>query len=76
MLDFDAGKYAAYVWPAYGLTAIVIGGMVADTLARARRWRREVEAREAAQAEAAAPVARTPKPDPAPSAEPQSGTTE
>ena len=74
MLDFNAGKYAAFVWPAYGLTAIVIGGMVADTLARARKWRREVEAREAAHAEAAKSVARAPKPDPAPKAEPQAGT--
>jgi heme exporter protein D len=47
MLDFHAGKYAAFVWPAYGLTVLIIGALVADTLARARRWRRAVEAREA-----------------------------
>jgi heme exporter protein D len=46
MLDFDAGKYAVFVWPAYGLTALVIAAMVADSLARARRWRRTVERRE------------------------------
>ncbi len=43
MLDFDAGKYAAFVWPAYGLTALVFVLLIADTLARARRWRRAAE---------------------------------
>ena len=44
MLDFDAGKYAAYVWPAFAVTALAFGWMIADSLARARRWKREVEA--------------------------------
>jgi heme exporter protein D len=44
--DFDAGRYAMFVWPAYGATAIIFIGMIADTLLRARRWRREVERRE------------------------------
>jgi heme exporter protein D len=43
MLDFDAGKYAAFVWPAYGLTALVFLVLIADTLARARRWRQTAE---------------------------------
>ena len=47
MLDFDAGKYATFVWPAYGLTALVFAVLIADTLARARRWRRAVAQREA-----------------------------
>ena len=42
MLDFDAGKYAAYVWPAFAVTAGVFGWMIASSLMRARRWRREV----------------------------------
>jgi heme exporter protein D len=46
MLDFDAGKYAAFVWPAYAITTAVFVGLIADSLARARRWRRAVEARE------------------------------
>ena len=50
MLDFDAGKYAGFVWPAYGLTALVFAGLIADSLARARRWRRSLEAREREQA--------------------------
>ena len=60
MLDFNAGKYAAFVWPAYALSVVVIGGLITDTLARARRWRRAVEAREIAQ-----PLAQATKADPA-----------
>jgi heme exporter protein D len=36
-------KYAAFVWPAYGVTALVFGWMVLDTLIRSSRWRRRVE---------------------------------
>lgn len=35
--------YAPYVWAAYGMTALVLGALVIDTLSRARRWRREAE---------------------------------
>jgi len=42
-MDFDMGSYGAYVWPAWGITALVLGWLVADALARGRRWRREVE---------------------------------
>ena len=44
----NLGKYAVYVLPAYGLSALVIGGMVLDTVLRARRWSAEVKRREAA----------------------------
>jgi heme exporter protein D len=47
MFDFDAGKYAMFVWPAYGVTALLLAAMALDTLARSRRWRRTVERREA-----------------------------
>ena len=42
-LDLDMGRYAGFVWPAFALSALVIGALAADTLARARRWRREAE---------------------------------
>ncbi len=45
MLDFDAGKYVAYVWPAFAVTVLTFGWMIADSLVRARRWKREVETR-------------------------------
>jgi heme exporter protein CcmD len=40
--NFDLGKYAVYIVPAYLISTAVIGTMIADTLLRARRWRREV----------------------------------
>ena len=43
MLDFNAGKYAVFVWPAYAITAVVFLVLIADTLARAGRWRRAAE---------------------------------
>ncbi|HEX6865833.1 MAG TPA: heme exporter protein CcmD [Caulobacteraceae bacterium] len=42
-MDFDAGKYGAYVWPAFAAVAVVFAWMVLDSLARAGRWRREAE---------------------------------
>tara|TARA_R110002167_G_scaffold175260_3_gene374503 strand:- start:3634 stop:3810 length:177 start_codon:yes stop_codon:yes gene_type:complete len=47
MLDFDMGRYAAFVWPAWGLSALVLGALVVRTLAAARRWRRDLAALEA-----------------------------
>ena len=47
MPNFELGKHAVYVIPVYLISAVVIGGLVVDTLARARRWKREVERREA-----------------------------
>ena len=48
MLDFAAGKYAPFVWPAYAITLLVFAVMIADSLIRARRWRRAVEEAEQA----------------------------
>ena len=45
-MDLDAGRYAAFVWPAYGVSALVLLALVADTLLRARRWRRRAERNE------------------------------
>jgi heme exporter protein D len=41
MPNLEFGKYAAYIVPAYAISALVIAGLVADTLLRARHWRRE-----------------------------------
>lgn len=43
MLDLDAGKYAAFVWPAYAISAVVFVAMIGFALAQARRWRRRAE---------------------------------
>ncbi|MGI9168721.1 MAG: heme exporter protein CcmD [Caulobacteraceae bacterium] len=44
-----AGGYGAFIWPAYGVSLLGFVWMIADTLWRARRWRREVERLEAAR---------------------------
>jgi heme exporter protein CcmD len=41
-----AGKYALYVLGSWGLSLVVIGALVIDSLARAARWRKAAEARE------------------------------
>ncbi len=38
-----ADKYAAFIWPAYAVTALGFAWMLIDTLVRARRWRRRAE---------------------------------
>jgi heme exporter protein CcmD len=50
MPNLEFGKYAAYIVPAYLISLAVVAGMAADTLLRARHWRREVVRREAALA--------------------------
>ena len=42
-MDLEFGRYAAYVWAAYGISAAVLLGATLDTLLRARRWRRAAE---------------------------------
>ena len=45
--DFDAGKYALYVWPAFALSAAAFVWMIADSLLVARRWKAEALRRQA-----------------------------
>ena len=47
MLDLDPGKYGAFLWHAFAISALVIGWMVIDSLSSARRWRKEVQRLEA-----------------------------
>ena len=47
----EMGRYGVYVWPAYGVSALVIGLALADTLLRSGRWRRRAERAEAARRE-------------------------
>lgn len=46
---FDMGGYAAYVWPAIGLTVAVLVGFVVTSVLRLRRTRRHLAALEAAR---------------------------
>jgi len=43
------GGYAAYVWPAYGVAAAVLAGLLAESMLRLRRARRRLAALEAAE---------------------------
>ena len=47
MLDLDMGKYAAFVWPAWAIAALVLGGLAARALVAARRWSAELKRLEA-----------------------------
>jgi len=49
MLDLDMGKYAAYVWPAWGISALVLTVIAVRVLASARRWQAELKALEDAR---------------------------
>ena len=50
MPNFELGKYAVYILPAYAIAFVVIGAAVAETLLRTRRWKRKVEQLEALKA--------------------------
>lgn len=39
-------KYAAFVWPAYGISAVAFVWMILDTVLRSRAWRRRAEPRD------------------------------
>ena len=43
MLDLDMGAYAAFVWPAWGISAVALGALVARSVIAARRWKRELD---------------------------------
>jgi heme exporter protein CcmD len=35
-MNFDVSPYGAYIWPAYGLSVLVLGGLIGWTLGK---WR-------------------------------------
>ena len=43
MLDLDMTPYAAFVWPAWGLSAIVLVALVVRAVAASRRWKAELK---------------------------------
>ena len=44
MLNLETGKYAFYVWTAYGLSAAVFVAMILSSLSLSRRWKARSEA--------------------------------
>ena len=43
MLNLETGKYAFYVWTAYGLSASVFVAMIWSSLSLSRRWKARCE---------------------------------
>ncbi|MCS6624593.1 heme exporter protein CcmD [Roseibacterium beibuensis] len=43
MLDLDMGKYAAFVWPAWAISAVVLGALAVRAGLAARRWSAELK---------------------------------
>jgi len=42
-LDLDMGRYAAFVWPAWGISALVLAALAVWVVARARRAARALD---------------------------------
>jgi heme exporter protein D len=49
MLDLDMSPYGAFVWPAWAISAVVLGALAARALFAARRWSAELKRLEAGQ---------------------------
>ena len=44
MLDLDMSPYAAFVWPAWGISAVVLGAVAAArAVLAARKWARALK---------------------------------
>lgn len=43
MFDLDMGRYAIFIWPAWGITVAVLAAVVLRCLSEARRWHRELD---------------------------------
>lgn len=49
MLDLDMTPYAAFVWPAWGVSALVLAALTARAVIASRKWKRELARLEADQ---------------------------
>jgi len=47
MFDLDMSPYAAFVWPAWAISVLVLGAVVARAVAASRRWKAELKRLEA-----------------------------
>lgn len=43
MIDLDMGAYAAFVWPAWGISAVVLAALAVRAVVAARRWNAELK---------------------------------
>ena len=67
MLDLDMTPYAAFVWPAWGVSALVLIALTARAVVASRKWKRELERLEKDQS-ATSDAAVSPRPQAAQSA--------
>ncbi|MFN3780210.1 MAG: heme exporter protein CcmD [Brevundimonas aurantiaca] len=54
MLDLDMAPYAAFVWPAWGVSALVLAALTVRAVIASRKWKRELARLEADQSQEAA----------------------
>lgn len=47
MLDLDMSPYAAFVWPAWAISALVLAALVIRAMVASHRWKRELARLEA-----------------------------
>jgi heme exporter protein D len=43
MIDLDMGQYAAFVWPAWAISALVLAALAVRAAMGARRWSAELK---------------------------------
>jgi heme exporter protein D len=43
VIDLDVGKYAAFIWPAYAVTALAFAVLTLGALNHSRRWKKRAE---------------------------------
>ena len=43
MPDLDMSPYAAFVWPAWGISVIVLAAVVARCVTASRKWKAELK---------------------------------
>ena len=55
MLDLDMTPYAAFVWPAWGISALVLSALTVRAVTASRKWKRELQSLDIAADEAARP---------------------
>ena len=51
MLDLDMTPYAAFVWPTWGVSALVLAALTARAVIASRKWKRELAKFEVADSE-------------------------
>lgn len=53
MLDLDMGRYTLFVWPAWGVSALVLIALIARAFIASRKWKQELARLDTTAGEAA-----------------------